>query len=254
MLREVENLMRKSYVDWFRLLESHGIQLKCNDSLEMLKELYARRNILMHNAGFVNQQYLTNAPATSVEIGDRLTTDESYLEKAFLCIQIIIFSLHIAAEKLVKDRGEDYINNIFNMLFERLQNEEYELCTMVYKALYESKSADASIKLMSRINYWIAERELNGIESIRSEVETYDMRSSERIYILAKELLLDNYTVAMQLLEKLYLREDVTPFMIKHWPLFKNFRKTEFYSQFVKVHANDFDKPTLELDSEVSTS
>ena len=252
MFREIDSLMRRSYIEWFKLFDSHEIHLKCDNELEVLKELYARRNILVHNAGFVNQHYISEVPHARVEIGDRLTVDKHYLDEAFLCVQKIIFSIHIASEKLVKERGKDYISYIFTILFERLQNEEYALCEFVYKALYESKYADASTRLMSKINYWIAKRELHGIESIRDEAEKYDMCSNERIYVLAKDLLLDNYEVAMPLLEKLYIRGDVTSFVIKHWPLFKNFRKTKWYAKFVREHIKDFEIPTLELDSDQS--
>ena len=62
--REVGSKMRESHKEWFKLYTSHGLSCKSFEGdLDALSEIYARRNLLVHNSGIVNDKYLREAPA-----------------------------------------------------------------------------------------------------------------------------------------------------------------------------------------------
>lgn len=248
--REIESLMRKSYTEWFDLLKTHGILLEeCKDEINILKEAYARRNILVHNSGVVNSSYLKNAPNSSAKIGDKLKASEAYLDRAFSAIQIIIFTIHIEAAKLIKDKAADYISKVFDTAFDWLQKGEYHLSKSVFKSIYTSKYADSLTKQMAQVNYWIAKSEEDGAESIKEAVAAFDVLSLQSIFSVAKGLLLQNFDKVDTLIEELYKKEDIYPYMIEEWPLFKNYRTTEYYTKFKEKHAEDFVIATAETHS-----
>ena len=248
--REIESLMRKSYTEWFDLLKTHGILLaNCQDEIDLLKEAYARRNILVHNAGVVNSSYLKNVLSSSAKVGDKLNASEAYLDRAFSAVQIIIFTIHIEAAKLIKDKAVDYISKVFDTAFDWLQKGEYHLSKSVFKSIYTSKYADSITRQMAQVNYWIAKSEEDGVESIKEDVAAFDVLSLQSIFSVAKELLLQNFDKADTLIEELYKKEDIYSYMIEEWPLFKNYRATEYYADFKEKHAAGFAIATAETHS-----
>ena len=83
--------MRKSYTVWFDIFKEHKMNLdNCKEECEFLKELYATRNILVHNCGIVNEQYLKNVTASKYKFGEKIKLDDNFVKKAFECVKTIM--------------------------------------------------------------------------------------------------------------------------------------------------------------------
>lgn len=249
--RQLDSIMRDSYKEWFKIFESHKLSFKnYSDEMRILEEIYARRNILVHNSGRVNESYLALVKDSPYKIGEVLAVDKEYLANAFDAINILIFAIIIEAVKLIKTDKNEYLQSVFTVIFDSLCAKKYKLCGKVYNALLNSKELDALHKTMSTINYWICCIELNGLDSVKKEIESYDVSALAPIFDLAKNILLEDYECVMPILDVLYNKSDVNSHMLENWPLFMRFRKSAQYTAFKDRHAEDFNVATFELTTE----
>lgn len=248
--REVDAMMRKSYTEWFKLFEGHGFSFtSCKTEMDDLKEIYARRNIIVHNEGKVNDIYLKNTGKTNAKIGEVLDVDRTYLKKAFHTIRIIVFSIMIEATKIVQSDKDEYLYSIFSIAFELLKQREYMLCKHVFCAIKQNKYGSESTRKLSQVNYWLAQKGLNGIKSIEDEVRKFDVSALSKEFSMAKQLLLDNYDEATALVTELFDKGDVTANVLQEWPLFIDYRETEQYKAFQQAHPDEFNIEMVEVNS-----
>ncbi len=250
--REINEMMKASYSDWFKLFSSHNMDMKkCESELRILKEIYARRNIAVHNSGFVNEIYLSIVDDSSYQIGDALPIDEKYLSIAFNTIKKIIFVVIYEAGRFIKrEEIKDFQSDIFNQAFEELSKENYEVSRKIYDILKDNKIYDDKMKLMSKINYWISVKEIDGIESIRKDITDFDTSAYASMFTLAKHILLDQYDIATQVVEYMFDRGDIRFIELNTWPLFKRYRETVHYESFKSLHSDNLSVATVEPSSE----
>lgn len=251
VLREVDLIMRESYTEWFKIFSSHKMDMeKCKNELILLKEIYARRNILVHNSGFVNETYLNCVPDSPFKLGEQLFADDNYLEKAFDAIKKIIFIIMYEATRLIKDSQIDYLHNIFSQAFIELNRENYEVSQKIFGILKENNLYDDQYKLMSKVNYWISIKELYGLEKIINDVTNFDVSAYSNSFALAKYILLNEYDKAAQLIENMFNREEISFIELNEWPLFKNYRNTEYYKNFKLLHSDKLNIGSVETSLE----
>ena len=248
IMREVERVMRESFSEWFKIFESHGMRFDdYKEDLNNLKEIYYRRNIFVHNSGRVNATYLNAIPDSKAKLGTKLSVDPAYLDNAFASIKIIIFAILIEAVRLVKVDRNDYLYSIFEVAFEELQNEHYHVSCKVFDALVKIKDSDAQTKMLSRVNGWISQKALNGLDAIKKEVEDFDFSALDEHFCLAKEILLENYNNATIILGNLFDTNRFDPVWIEEWPLFKEYKETPQFGEFKMQHPDAFKILSVEI-------
>lgn len=255
VLREVDEKMRASYMDWFKLLQEHGMNFdSCTNELDILREIYARRNIVIHNAGIVNETYVKAAPKSQLKEGDDAFINNEYLQTAFDTVKTIIYKIMIEATRIIKSDKIKYLDAIFKMAFLELLSENYAISTSVFNELMHAKMANTEIKTMSKVNRWIAEIELHGLESIKTEIEGFDTSILDEMYVLAKELLLEHYEFATEKIKEMIKREIITVDILEKWPLFKRYRDSSFYIDFKKLNPDFFTVSSFEFDPSSTSS
>ncbi len=253
--RELDAIMRKSYTVWFDTFKEHKMDLEiCKKEYNFLAELYATRNILVHNCGIVNEQYLKNVPATAYKMGEKIRIDDNFVKKAFECIKTIMFCIMIEGIRLEKEMKKNISELVFNYTFDELSSKNYNCCKTVFKALYNSPFTDDIHKQMARVNYWIAKIEINGLNDIKSEIENFDVTALDKSFLLAKNILLCKYKEATMVIEELCEKKELTSLEIENWPLFNKYRNTNEYKEFKNSHPELVSVASLELDNETSIS
>lgn len=251
--REIDYIMRKSYEEWFTIFSKHGMSFKaCESEMLGLKEVYARRNIIVHNSGAVNSSYKKMVPHSTAKIGEYLISDSEYVNSAFSFVTTVIYTISIEAARLLGKNSEDYLIEIFNEAFEELQKKNYRVCANVFSQLSTNRGLDASTQLMSRVNNWISRIELGEKKDVQKEVEQLDVSALSREYLLAKLILLEQYDRAIGVLEQLYTSDRLSSHELETWPLFMHFRETDIYAQFKQKHAKDFEVSAVEVDQKPS--
>lgn len=245
--QEVDGKMRESFTEWFKIFESHGMKFaSCKEEIDNLHEICARRNIFVHNCGEVNSSYLKAVPASPYKIGDTLPVNKEYLQAAFSSITIIIYTIMIETCRLIDDKDK-YLHKIFLLAFEELKAENYQLCKIVFEQLTNNKNLSEQLRLMSKVNYWIAENELDNNSLVKAEIEAFDVSALNSQFALAKELLLENYSTATELLREIFERKELNATAVKEWPMFKHYRETDFYAKFTEAFPLEFNISTLEV-------
>lgn len=185
--RETEALMHKSYVEWFKLFESHKMNFEyCKKEMSDLQEIYARRNILVHNSGKVNRIYLKNVPDSKYHIGDSLFVDRDYLQNAFNTIKKIIYLIIIESRKFFPTKSSAILNEAFNQAFDEMLKKHYDISLKVYDILKSISSQDDSDIFVCKVNYWISKKALFGIDSIKKDVEEFDTSALKSIFSFSK--------------------------------------------------------------------
>jgi hypothetical protein len=120
---------------------------------------------------------------------------------------------------------------------------DWEVSCYVYKNLLQEKTATTpTVDMeMRKVNYWISMKNLYGLESIKKEIEEYDVSAMEGQFKVAKACLLNEFKEINSLLEQ-YINTQIQPQSIEDWPLFIQYRKSSEYRNFKKTHSVDFEK------------
>ena len=102
-----------------------------------------------------------------------------------------------------------------------------------------------SDRLICRINYLISAKQMNENELVEQELNDLDVSATESQFKIAKECLSDHFDMVFKMLNETY-PESFDARALKEWPIFINFRDTEYYHQFVDAHESDFAIQTLD--------
>lgn len=245
--REIEEIMRMPISNWYKILkEKHKFNFDNLDKyFTEFKEIYYRRNVLVHNNGRINISYLNGIeekPHGDLKPGMPLPVNKDYLNKAFNLTYIMIYGTILDVSGIYNE-GYALHESFHNYAFQHMVDKEWEISFYIYQNIMEIKTpATPSIDIeMRKINYWISMKNLYGLDAIREEVLSYDVSAMEGEFKVAKACLLDDYKEITALLE-IYLNTNVYPQNIENWPLFIQYRKSSEYKRFKKEHASDFRK------------
>lgn len=251
ILREVDAKMRESYKEWFKIYQSHGMSCKpFEDDLKVLEEIYARRNILVHNSGKVNSIYKKAIPDTNAKVGDVLAVDTPYMQNAFITVFRVIILMLIESAKLNSASKEEFFKDIFLVLFSFLKQEKYEICEPAYALLSSKEGVNAEIRLMSKVNQWICIIALHGISEIKKDIEAFDVSALNKSFFLAKEVLLERYESTSSLLSDLLRNDEFDAKDVEEWPLFTWYRLSEQYTQLRETFPEKFKIEKAEMEQE----
>lgn len=107
--KEVDEFMRQPISDWYNtFMTKHKAEFKFeNNIFEHFKEIYYRRNLVVHNQGIVNEIYLKNVceeMKVDLNCNDKLEVDKEYLLKAITTTQMIIYGTFFGLRKISKDK------------------------------------------------------------------------------------------------------------------------------------------------------
>ncbi|MBR6572087.1 MAG: hypothetical protein IKK77_00010 [Clostridia bacterium] len=213
------------------------------------EEIYYRRNIFVHNNGYVNEKYLGNVDKKykeNLSVGKKLVCDGYYLDNAISVLYKITASLHYEILNAIGADAEHY-DSLANLGFESLQNKNYSLAEYIYGILRRHRTFQYINKAMYEVNY-INALKLQG-KDVTKLLESFDVSIATDDYKIAKECLLDNNDKVYEMLTRTY-PESFSAWMIREWPIFIKFRETELYEKFISEHKEDFDKFLFEKEAE----
>ena len=252
---KIENVVDKKMYDSLKTMSDIITTEKIDIDKEVLtsfKEIYFRRNAIIHNDCKVNKQYLNSVSPEfrkNIKIGDVLPCDQIYLDKAFNTIYGIYFFLFYGLLKNYYN-GNEYISVISNVAFSHLKEKDYEIAKMIYKKLSTNNSIDFADKMLYRINYLNAVKQPGENDILENEIKTLDVSIATDNYKIAKLCLLDDNEGILSMLRKTY-PESFTASEIKEWPIFINFRESTEYTAFCSEHTEDFSSEEISTDDNI---
>jgi len=252
---EVDNKMRNSIEALDHICNKENININRYEAiLEDFEEIYYRRNAYVHTMGRANKDYMKKVNKKflkDISEGDFLICDDIYIEKTIITLCKLMFS--IAYELLVKVKAnEENIEVVSRIFFDKLKQEQYALCKYAYYSLSQYKSLPFLDRTMYRMNYINAAKQLNENDLVQKELEKLDISIATDNFKIGKYCLADNHEQVYKMLQETYPKS-FDAIAIREWPIFINFRETEFYSKFVSEHKEDFEIQCLVSEATLQT-
>jgi hypothetical protein len=254
---KVENILRGSLEDWIQFLKTNAkLSMGYLDEyLDVLVEVFQRRNIIVHNGGIVNPIYLSKAAPElkdKYEVGERILISRTYLDKAIGVFERTF--VLIAAELWYKQTGEEgqIADTLSSIAFDHLTKERWDIAEGLSKFIMSGKTLPEIALLFAKLNYWQAVKWQGRYEEIKNDVETADFSGKGLAAQLALHALANRVPEFFQLLPEV-ITVDIKPGLRGHrisyedldtWPIFREIRQDPLYEKFRKEHVSEFAKPS----------
>ena len=201
-------------------------------------EMDLHRNLIIHNDGLVNAEYIKKVPEKykNVKEYDYLSCSKNCIEeKTNNLIKFAFLLFYLIGE------SESELDELDSTAFDLLKNQNWDVAEYAYSLLLKIPTLEHSNKIMCQINWLNAKKHKEGIERTQADIEKLDVTGMEKLYSVAKNLLLENYETIEEDLESCY-PHDYNSYFIHTWPIFIDFRKTEHYQHFRERHQEDFEQ------------
>ena len=249
--KEVESNMFDSMKTLEIISQKEGLNInRYRNIQDDFEEIYYRRNLYIHNNGVVNSIYLSNIKdkyKKGITINKKLVTDEIYLRNAINMLYKIVCTLFYETQLAYNPKYENWHISLGNIGFSLLQNKNYDVAEQIYFILSSYKQLCFRDKAMYRINYINALKQQEKTELVKKELSELDVSIATDDYKIAKLCLEDKNEEVYEAISKNY-PEPFTANYIRDWPLFINFRETEYYTLFVKEHYEEFGSFVFEFE------
>lgn len=228
----VEKLMREDVVTWLAWYEKNlnmTSRQVCPDA-KTLVEIFLTRNVHVHNAGKANEVYLRACTRHNVtprnEAADtRLPITQTYLIGAIDLLHVTGMLLAYGVlRKIATKYGEppEFANSLLSGgIYSLLEDERYDAVLALAQLLPEMSPSRTDIV---RINTWVAQREKEGPESIRAEMEIWDTSGKDAKFELVRLALLEDYSNAHSIADKIFGSDQLSRADWNSWPALKGLR------------------------------
>lgn len=230
--RQVSKLLYESIDGWDKWLKRAGGGLSMTDlpvDWPVVREGFARRNLIVHADGIVNHLYLGSLKGVQGplkgghQVGDKLNVDEEYLS-GFLQ-EISALGRMLAVSVGLKLRKNDRLS-----FFRSLNSDTYRSLTSGHWRTTITLSQYAmtcdlprAFRVEAQTRGWVARRELFGVDSIKSEVESWDVSGLAEELAHRKSVLLGSAD-SIDRVRNVIKSEKLTPFDVAVDPLYAHIR------------------------------
>lgn len=257
--KKISNLMFKAFNSWSRdIMKIVSPQLQDDRELkvviETLNEMYARRNIYIHNKGKVNEMYLGLVGGRSEfrkeKLGSYLRTDQNYLNiienNAWRLVTSLVFEL--------VNKGKTDISEISQSLTEiglkLYKNKKFDSGTLLFKqatSLIRSEYAEDSFEVYmmnynEMLGYKLGEN-INAqnkidmfIEFFQNKVSWWDTTEAQYTDFALKSLILDRKEFlkeSINFIQETMNKDKKTVANMITWPMFQLIEDFEEWKEFV---------------------
>lgn len=251
---EIDSFRRDSYILQFSALETTFNIKTLKDFPEWPEfvECSQRRNLITHNDGKVNQQYLTIINkekynhSEKPKIGDALEIDPEYLLKSIFLINKVGFMLaHTLWKKVLPEEVKTANDCMNNSIYYLLNKKRWRMAAEIgCFALNEmmAKNIESMTKMIRVVNTSIALKNSKQETEAFKLLDSVDWSASIREFKLANAVLKDNYTEAANIMGEIGKKgELIDEVSYYRWPLFETFRGSqEFQDAFFNVYSKPF--------------
>jgi hypothetical protein len=252
--KEIETFRRDSYVEQFSKLEAKfGIKtLRAFPEWPEFVELSQRRNLLVHNGGRVNEQYLLMCDREGYkfkdrpDVGEALLPDSMYFARAVVITSKVGFMLtHTLWRKLFPEEVQSAHQAANSTIYEILRDKRWRTTSHLAEfSLNEQMTKSISdLDLRIRIiNAAIACKALGQDERAKAHVASIDWSASYRDFKLAIAVLEDRFSDAAEIMKSIGPKGEIVSELAYHeWPLFHKFRESaEFLNAYQEIFKTSF--------------
>lgn len=245
--KEIDSLLRDTIDKQLDYFSSKRIKVNLEQLTthrNRLVEIFQRRNLIVHNDGIVNKIYLSRVPKEllneEMEIGKRLDVSEDYLNQAIETIYLSGVKLtQLCWRKWQKDSIETAESVYINLLYESLQEHQYDFIKALQDFSLTLDYTSDRNKRVAIINHAIALRELNQPDDLNKLLGVLDWSSCSLEFRAALFAIKGEKENLFRILPKAIAAKEIQKFHLEEWPLFEPFRKNEEFLLLIQDSTND---------------
>jgi hypothetical protein len=227
--RKIEALLRESPDEWAKWLKrTIGMSMEeVMSDWPQTREIFTRRNMLVHTDGNVTERYLAEVKRSGgsidgIKVGDSLIPSSDYMQNA---LQRLIAFETLLVCKIVSHIDKQGADGIAAWLAGNLDlavhTERWEAACLVADS-FSGVKCKRNTELKVLISGWLAHKNRDGVDHIKQEVSAWDVSGLHEDYRTTKKILLDQLTADE--LPKLLTSGRFTRFEVLTDPLFSNVR------------------------------
>lgn len=258
----LSELMRKSHKEQIKWIEK-SFKVDIINSFQEWKSIYtffAMRNIMVHNDGIVNNEFLENLRKNGIAcdkytLGTKIEFSPEEFSKYIRCIiDFSVYLFSIVLQKCFCDNSQikKIDDEIRSIVYNFLCEEEYQQVISIVDNILKTNQTHSSATIFEfNINKCIALKERKN-DTYKKILEKLDWSNCDADFKMARAILLDETDNAISIMRTLDKEEMIHAYI--EWPLFKNFTKTDrFKQEFANMYGVEFEEKLSTL-SEDNTS
>lgn len=205
---------------------------------DAVREIWARRHILVHNRGVADAKYVARIPSATE--GTILEVSGEYLSTAIDLLCGFLLGVLVTAWAARPDRQE------FAVQLAELYagGAEAELRWPLAENLHHVAARvdpDATRRATHQVNAWLARTHWRGPGSILDDVQEWRTDELPARFALARTILLDEGEAAISMLPDALVRGDVTRENLRTWRLFDRLRGMPEFDRLVASEGEESD-------------
>ncbi|MFF4859045.1 hypothetical protein ACFY2N_29635 [Streptomyces rubiginosohelvolus] len=209
--RRVSALMRDSVDGWDKWLSGavKGVSMAALPvDWKSTREVFARRNIVVHNGGVVNRMYISSLAQAGVaqkdlKLGAQLKIDSDYFSQAVQ--NILALGMILVAEigrRLNKEASDELNQGLLFNADAAVRRKAWVASTAITSYLLSGKLNRAS-QLRAQMLNWVARKGMGEVDQVHKEVAGWDISGLSEEFSHYKAVLLGEKEEAIKVVEDL---------------------------------------------------
>lgn len=239
---KVSLMMRQNIFEWFKLLKyKQKINFDLDENSKRFIEGYYRRNIIVHNDGIANEEYLEKMKElgidTSIKKGDTIDCSPTYVDNFIDASIYMIICILYNCLKLFNDETEGFLDEIQEYGVNLITAKKYELSTIIFKKVSEKDITNEQSMIYLKMNYWQSKKWNNKFEDVEKDVRLLDISAKDDYIKLGKYALLDDFDNMIAIVRNLSTNIESNAklhYTVDSWPIFKEFKNSVQYKEFIE--------------------
>jgi len=248
--KEVDSVLRESLDSQLQYFSKRfKVDLKALDEHKPVTiEIDQRRNLFVHNRGIVNRTYLERVDPKLVEKYEagkdkKLPIKSDYLRQAMNTVEVAgIVLLQQCWRKWDKTEVASADDFLIDATFDGLLEERYEVVDQLAQYAATTPFENEASKRTVCINHTIALRDSGRSDEIENVLGQYDWSGYELKFRVALCAVRGQEDEFYRLLPRAIAAGEIKRGNLEEWPLFRNFRNTERFSEVIKTCPTDQDE------------
>lgn len=229
-----------SWREWFEKDRKANLADLAMD-FDVVQEAFQRRHVVLHNGGLASRQYLRNVGTSSVQVGERLPVDPSYLDTVLDQLDVLGTSLGILAEGTWHpERRDSAAGYLLRRCFELMVEGRWAASQALAEA-GKKLQCQAVVKTSLQCNEWLCRAERFGYDSVRQEVEdNFDASHMSSRFKLVKQIFLGEIDAALASIPEIIETKEITRGELEAWPILRKVREhPDFPELLVRLDGED---------------
>jgi hypothetical protein len=227
--RKIEALLKESPDEWDRWLKrTVGVSMEeIMPDWPQTREIFTRRNMLVHTDGNVTERYLAEVKRSGgsiggLQVGESLVPSSDYMKTALQRLiafeALLVFKVLSHIDKQAADAMAAWLATQLDLA---VHTERWEASCLIADS-FSGVKCMRKTELKILVSGWLAHKNRDGVDRIKQEVNAWDVSSLHGDYRTLKKILLDQLSVDE--VSELIPSGRYTRFEILTDPLFANVR------------------------------